>query len=71
VTYQVWIWNGRYIRGKKVGRKTRSRDKAIEKAKTIKGFHHLDKEKDVLWIEDQDNNPIGLIEILESAKKDS
>lgn len=63
--YQVWAWDGHYIRGKKVGRKTKNRDKAIEKAETIPGFHHFDEESNTIWIEDAEGAPIGLIEIIQ------
>jgi hypothetical protein len=62
VIYQVWEWNGRYIRGNKVGKETHNYKEAISHAKDIPGFKHLQKEKNVSWIEDKDGNPVGLIE---------
>ena len=69
--YEVWETDGTYIQGKKRGQNaTKNLETAKNRAKKIKDFDHFEepiknsayrKSDVVLWINDEELRPIGLI----------
>ena len=64
MSWQIWVAEGHYIKGKKHGRKNTTLSAAKTKAAELPNFDHIieDKDKKEYWIEDQNGQPIGIIQ---------
>jgi hypothetical protein len=63
--WQVWEWDGRYIQGNLVSKHT-SRSAAVSKAKkhfgkNIKLLDSVKNKVNVIYIDELNSNPIGII----------
>jgi len=67
--YLVYQEADGYIQGKLI-RKCKTKKAALNAAKKIKGFYQLTKDKDGLWIENEDLIPIGIIIIKEQNQNE-
>ncbi len=71
--WQLWEWNGKYIQGDLVS-KHKTKAATISKAKkrlgeNIKLTEEERKEETIIWIDNSDGIPIGLIRKPKGAKR--
>ncbi|MDB4278129.1 hypothetical protein N9917_00830 [Deltaproteobacteria bacterium] len=69
--YEVWVTDGHYIQGRRLRGKAKTIEAAvtqITKALTKAGFkgpfqteEHRTPEEDILWVEDHEGLPVGII----------
>lgn len=65
--YELYLSNGRYIQGRKVGRSSKNiellKKRALKelKAETLHFVDELDTDSKCIWIDDTTHTPVGLI----------
>ena len=59
--WEVWEWDGRYIKGNRIKR-SKTKETAVEHAKkAIKYKKMVKSDKNEFYLEDEDGRPIGMI----------
>tara|TARA_R110001592_G_scaffold221041_1_gene475671 strand:+ start:1439 stop:1639 length:201 start_codon:yes stop_codon:yes gene_type:complete len=60
--WEVWQWNGQYIKGKRIKR-SKTKETAVKHAKKIIKYKKMVKgdNKNEFYLEDEDGRPIGII----------
>jgi hypothetical protein len=60
--WEVWQWNGQYIKGKRIKR-SKTKEAAVKHAKKIIKYKKMAKgdNKNEFYLEDEEGRPIGII----------
>ena len=61
--YELWVADHRFIMGKKI-RTYKSLESALKRAKKETNYQFTEKNKDIIYLDNENKTPVGLIKII-------